>query len=139
VHYLRLLGGVFILYLAMGAWKSWRAMDAEEAIRFESSPNRFLKAAIVNWLNPNPYLGWSTFLGPMVLSGWRKSPVHGTIFVFGFYTTMIAAMMGMILLFAAARTLGPQVRRSLIGLSSIALACLGLYQLWLGIFPLHAA
>jgi len=139
VHYLRLFGGMFILYLALGAWKSWRAADAGNPIHFESSPNSFLKAAIVNWLNPNPYLGWSTFLGPMVLSGWRKSPANGTVLVFGFYTTMIAAMMGMILLFAAARSLGPQVRRSLIGLSSIALACLGFYQLWLGMSALHAA
>jgi threonine/homoserine/homoserine lactone efflux protein len=138
VQYLRLLGGAFILYLAFGAWKSWRDPDSGKAIP-ASSGSSLLKAVIINWLNPNPYLGWSIFLGPMALSGWRESSAKGIALILGFYGTMIAAMMGMILLFAAARTLGPRVRRSLIGLSSIALACLGLYQLWLGSFALRGA
>jgi threonine/homoserine/homoserine lactone efflux protein len=132
VQYLRLLGGAFLLYLAFGAWKSWRHSDSEKEIVAESGKNRLLKAAVVNWLNPNPYLGWSIFLGPMVLSGWRESPMNGIALMLGFYATMIAVMVGVILLFAGAGTLGPRARRSLIGLSSIALACLGLYQLWLG-------
>ncbi len=132
MNYLRLMGGIFILYLAFGAWKSWRTVNSENTAAAESGENSLLKAAIVNWLNPNPYLGWSIFLGPTVLGGWRESATKGIALVLGFYVTMIATMVGMILLFAAARTLGPRVRRSLIGISSIALACLGLYQLWLG-------
>ncbi len=139
VQYLRLLGGAFILYLAFGAWKSFRSCNSEEVTFSEARSNSLLKAAVVNWLNPNLYLGWSIFLGPIVLSGWRESPVHGITLIVGFYTTMIAVMMGMILLFAAAGTLGPKVRWGLMGLSSIALACLGLYQLWLGSSALRAA
>jgi hypothetical protein len=48
-------------------------------------------------------------------------------------------MTGMVLLFSAAKTLGSQVRKNLIGLSSIALAGLGLYQLWLGLSALKPA
>jgi hypothetical protein len=87
---------------------------------------------LINWLNPNPYLGWSIFLGPAVISGWRLSPSNGIALLTGFYATMVVATIGILMLFAAARTFGPKVRRSLIGLSAIALACLGLYQLWLG-------
>jgi threonine/homoserine/homoserine lactone efflux protein len=139
MQYLRLLGGVFILYLAFGAWKAWRDFNLEGTILVESRPSSLLKAALVNWLNPNPYLGWSVILGPFVLSGWRQSPKDGAALVLGFYLTMIATMMGLILLFAAASVFGPRVRRSLIGLSSLALACLGCYQLWLGSSVLHAA
>jgi len=139
VQYLRVPGGVFIFYLAFGAWKSWRSLDAENANPIQSGSNNLWKAAVVNWLNPNMYLGWSIILGPIVLSGWRKSMAIGIALLLGFYITMIATMIGMIILFAAARTLGPKVRKSLIGLSSIGLACLGIYQLWLGISALRAA
>ena len=139
VQYLRVPGGVFIFYLAFGAWKSWRAFDAENANLHQSVSNNLWKAAVVNWLNPNMYLGWSIILGPIVLSGWRKSMATGIALLLGFYITMIATMIGMVILFAAARTLGPKVRKSLIGLSSIGLACLGIYQLWLGISALRAA
>jgi len=132
VKYLQILGGTFLLYLAYGAWKAWRDFDAKNPMTVESSPNRFLKAAMVNWLNPNPYLGWSVFLGPAVIAGWRLSPPNGIALLIGFYATIIATMIAMIVVFAAARTLGPRVRRILIGLSAVALACLGVYQLWLG-------
>ncbi len=139
VQYLRLPGGAFILYLAFGAWKSWRDFHAEDTVTDESSSQRVLKAATINWLNPYPYLGWSTFLGPTLLSGWRESPISGIAFILGFYITMITVTIAMILMSAISRTFGPQVRRSLLGFSSIALACLGLYQLWLGSSALHAA
>jgi threonine/homoserine/homoserine lactone efflux protein len=138
ILYLRILGGALILYLACEAWKSWRDFHAEEAKAVETGTNSFLKAALINWLNPNLYIGWSVILGPMVLSGWHKSPASGVAVVVGFYTTIVVVMMGMIFLFAASKALGPKVRRTLIGLSSIALACLGVYQLWLGISALAA-
>jgi threonine/homoserine/homoserine lactone efflux protein len=137
VRYLRLIGGIFLLYLAFEAWRSWRKLDSESDIPAESGSNRLLKAAIINWLNPNPYLGWSIFLGPAVISGWRLFPSSGIALLLGFYATMVVSTIGIIVLFAAARTLGPKVRRGLIGLSSLALACLGLYQLWLGRLFLH--
>jgi threonine/homoserine/homoserine lactone efflux protein len=139
VKYLQLLGGAFLLYLAFSAWRTWREFNSENNILPESNPNRLLKASMINWLNPNPYLGWSILLGPAVISGWQQSPSSGMALLLGFYTSIIATMIGIIVLFAAARTLGHRVRRSLIGLSSIALAGLGLYQLWLGRLFLQTA
>jgi threonine/homoserine/homoserine lactone efflux protein len=137
VQYLRLPGGIFILYLAFGAWRSWRIFDSENAVPVQSNSNSLWKAAVVNWLNPNLYLGWSIILGPIVLSGWNESPAIGIGLISVFYLTMIGTMIGMIILFAAAGTLGSKVRKSLIGLSSIGLVYLGLYQLWLGISALR--
>jgi len=132
VQYLRLFGGVFLFYLAFGAWKSWRSFNTDAAIPIEPESNNLWKAAVVNWLNPNLYLGWSVILGPIVLSGWHKSPATGIALIFGFYITMIGTTIGIIVLFAAARAFGPKVRKILIGLSSVGLAGLGLYQFWLG-------
>ncbi|MGB8212148.1 MAG: LysE family transporter [Anaerolineales bacterium] len=130
---LQCAGGVFLLYLAAGAFKIWREYDINKA--FQESPGRqsILKAALVNLLNPNPWLVWSLVLGPLLLKGWRETPANGIGLLMGFYATMILVNIGVIVLFAAARNLGPRVSRALVGLSSIAMACFGIYELWQGL------
>jgi threonine/homoserine/homoserine lactone efflux protein len=132
VLYLRIAGGIFILYLALGTWRAYRSFHAETPIGGASRSIPLFKAAMINWLNPNPYIGWSLILGPILLSGWRESPSFGIAYLAGFYIIMIVTMIGMIALFAAAGTIGFRMRKSLIGLSSIALAFFGAYQLWMG-------
>jgi threonine/homoserine/homoserine lactone efflux protein len=133
VHWLRLLGGLFLFYLAWGAWKTWWQFDEKVATFPRSSRQSMLNAALVNLLNPNPYLGWSLVLGPLLLKGWRETPANGVSVVAGFYSAMIASLAIIILIFHAARNLGPRVNRALVGVSAVALACFGLYQLWLGV------
>ena len=127
---LRLAGGVFVLYLAWGAARSWRGYDAHAVA---PAPSSLLRAALVNVLNPNVYISWSLVLGPLLLKAWRESPANGGALLAGFYGTMVLALAGTIVLFAAARNLGPRVTRVLIGLSSVALACFGCYLLWSGV------
>jgi len=124
---LRLAGGVFVLYLAWAAAKTWRAYHAQ---RMAPAPSSLLRAALVNVLNPNPYISWSLVLGPLLLKGWREAPSHGVALLAGFYAVMVLSLAGTIALFAAARNLGPRVNRVLIGLSSLALACFGCYLLF---------
>jgi threonine/homoserine/homoserine lactone efflux protein len=129
--YLRLLGGVFLIYLAYNAWKAWRKFDPNKPVVAEPGRKSIMKAAIVNWLNPNPYIGWSFVLGPILINGWRSSPANGIALLAGFYVVIVTSMAGMILLFASARKLGNRVQKTLIAVSSVALACFGFYQLWL--------
>jgi hypothetical protein len=82
-------------------------------------------------LNPNPYIGWSFVLGPILIKGWRASPANGIALLAGFYVVIISSMAAMIFLFASARSLGRRIQKALIAFSSVALACLGIYQLWL--------
>ena len=117
---LRLAGGVFLLYLAYGAYRSWR--DAAKAeTRDAGSPVRNLfQATVVNLTNPNPYLGWSLVMGPLLLKGWREAPAHGIGLLASFYTTIVLAQAGIVLLSAGARKLGHKVSRALVGASAIA-------------------
>ncbi|MGA2266957.1 MAG: LysE family transporter [Bryobacteraceae bacterium] len=130
---LRLAGGVFVLYLAWGAVKAWRRYDAKDVARAPSKRQSVLRAAVVNLLNPNPYISWSLVLGPLLLKGWREAPAHGVALLAGFYGVMVLSLAGTIALFAAARNLGPRVNRVLIGVSSMALAGFGSYLLWAGV------
>jgi threonine/homoserine/homoserine lactone efflux protein len=133
VQWLRLLGGVFVLYLSYDAWKSWRTYSEKKDYGTQTTRQTVLRATVTNLLNPNPYLGWSLVLGPLMLKGWRETPSHGIALVAAFYVSIIATYCCVILLFHAARGAGPKVNRALIGLSAAALACFGLYQLWMGI------
>lgn len=128
---LQFVGGCFLLYLAFGAFKSWRDYNAREILNNQSSHQTVLKAALVNILNPNPYLGWTLIMGPLLIKSWHQGPLIGIGLLVGFYTTLILITLGIMLLFAAARSLGPRVNRSLIGISSLAMLAFGLYEIYL--------
>ena len=129
---LQIAGGVFLLYLAVTAYKAWRIFHKNVAQKVSPQLN-VLKAAMVNILNPNPYLAWSLILGPLLIKGWTESPVNGIILLLAFYSGMVIYTIAMIMLFAAARNFGPKVSRISIGISAIALAVFGFYQLTSGI------
>ncbi|MDX2441372.1 MAG: LysE family transporter [Desulfobacterales bacterium] len=131
---LRIGGGIFLLYLGINAFNSWKKYDANESVSNESSQQTLLKAVVVNLLNPAPYLGWSLIMGPLFLEGWKIEPINGIALIFGFYITMITTLAGIIILFAFAQKLGPKVSKILLGVSAIVLFAFGIYQLWLGIF-----
>jgi threonine/homoserine/homoserine lactone efflux protein len=133
VHGLQIAGGVYLLYLAVDAFKTYRNYDPERALRLQSAQQTLLKAALVNLLNPNPYLAWSLVMGPLFLKAWREAPLHGIALLVSFYTTLVITLFGTILLFSAARKLGSKINRALVGGSVIALGCFGLYALWLGV------
>jgi len=128
---LHLAGGFFLLYLAYGALQTWRNFHVEDEVSLNAEAQGVLKAATVNLLNPGPYLGWSLLLGPLLLKGWRETPLNGIALLTGFLGTMVASLIGIIVLFSVARSLGGRVNRALIGLTALALAGFGLYQLWL--------
>ena len=121
------------MYLAFGAYKAWRDFDANISNMETGTGQSLSRAVLMNLLSPGPYIYWSLVTGPILLKGWRETPINGIGFMAGFYVTIVSSLMGIILLFGLARELGPKVNRVLIGISAIALFCFGLYQLWLGI------
>lgn len=129
---LRLAGGAFLLFLAWRAARTWRAWTPETVTGGGASAREsLLDATVVNLLNPGPYLGWGLVMGPLLLKAWRESPGHGVALLAAFYATLVSGMVATVLLFAGAHRLGPRVNRALIGLSALALAAFGLWQLWL--------
>jgi len=129
---IQLAGGVFLLYLAWGAFRAARAYAAAVTAPTRPPHRTLLDAVLVNLLNPNPYLGWSLVLGPLLIRAWRQSPATGLAFVAAFYATMVAVTAAIVLVVALARSAGPRIARVLVGLSAVALAGIGIYQLWSG-------
>jgi threonine/homoserine/homoserine lactone efflux protein len=131
-RFLYIAGGSFVLYLAFGAYRSWRNFDPALPSTEAGGRQSLLKAALMNALSPGPYIFWSLVTGPILLRGWRETPLHGIGFMLGFYITMILSLSAIIFLFGTARRLGPRLNRALLGVSAVALFFFGLYQLWQG-------
>ena len=132
VNILQLAGGIFLLYLAYGAFQNWKSFDENKIVKKSSGQQTLFKAAIVNLLNPNPYIGWTLIMGPLLIEGWRETPANGIALVLGFYISLTLFTAAIIILFAAARKLGPKVNKISIGISAIALAGFGIFQIFNG-------
>jgi threonine/homoserine/homoserine lactone efflux protein len=132
-RFLYIAGGLFLLYLTYGAYQTWKNFDPTLPSVETGTPQSIFKAALINSLNPNPYIFWSLVTGPILVTGWREAPVYGLGFLAGFYATLILGFSAIVIVFGSARHLGPRVNRALLGISAIALFCFALLQLWLGI------
>jgi len=133
INGLRIIGGLFLFFLAYKAYISWKTYIETENSLDKNSKLTFFNAVLVNLLNPGPYIGWSLILGPLVLEAWSLSPKIGIALIFCFYSTMIITLICIIILFGFARELGPKVSKSIIGISSIGLFAFGIYQLYKGL------
>jgi len=133
LRFLYIASGLFVLYLAVNAFIGWRNFGTAGEAAIPSKQQSLLRAAMMNVLSPGPYIYWSLVTGPVLLAGWREAPANGVGFLVGFYVAMILSLAGIIILFGTARRLGPKVNRAMLGMSVVALACFGLYQLWLGV------
>jgi threonine/homoserine/homoserine lactone efflux protein len=136
VRWLQLAGGLFVLYLAVGAFKAWRNFAGPKPGESRLVRSSVFRAALVNLLNPAPYLFWSLVTGPLLITGWRASPANAVGLLAGFYGSMLTSLAGITLLFTAARRFGPEVTRGLLGLSALGLAGFGFFQLWQGLTAL---
>ncbi len=125
---LSLVGGLYVLYLAWGLWRQWRAGAGQrfEAMADDTSPWIILRRAVLmNFLNPNPYLFWGLVGGPILLGALDQSALHAGAFLLGMYGVFIGLQIAMIAVFHFARRLGPQIVRGMLLISIGVLAIFG--------------
>lgn len=132
VSAMRLVGGLFILYLAWGAYTANRNLAPDGDRSQGASIQSLARAVFMNLLNPNVYIFWATIGAPIVLDGWTRSAWSGWSFILGMYGVLIPATAGLIVLFGTVGNLKPSVRRW-VGLGlAVLLAAIGIYQLATG-------
>ena len=133
VRGLQIIGGGFLIFLAWGAYRSFRTIHTEDALDSGSSQQSLRDATLVNLLNPNPHIFWGVVGGPILLEAWHEAASHALAFIGAFYVTMIGTLAGFVIIFASARQLGPQVSRILSGISAVALFMFGIHQITMGL------
>ena len=129
---LQIAGGLLLLYFAWSAFRNWKTDQTSNPEISTSTPATVLQAALVNLLNPNPYLGWSLVMGPAVLLAWGENPFFAISLLGVFYLVMISTSMVLILLMGTTGLLNQRGRRTLLLISALLLAGLGIYYLGTG-------
>ncbi len=134
---LQAAGGVLLLYFAAVGFRQWRRPEVPALEG--SAPRTVVEAALLNLLNPNPYLGWSLVLGPALVTAWRESAVHALAFVVSLYGTMCGTMAVFVLVVGATGALAPASRRGLSLIGAALLAVLGVFLLSVSLWRVAAA
>jgi len=133
LSFLQIGGGLLLLYLAYDSFKSFLNFDKLNNKQKSAGNNTLFKAVLINVLNPNPYLGWSLIMGPLLIKGYREASMNGIVLIAGFYITLVLCQIGIIILFGLTRNLGPKVTRITLGAASLGLVVFGIFLLWQGI------
>ena len=136
---LQIGGGLFLIYLAKGAFDAFRRPVDPTAAPAYSASQSVLKAVLTNALSPGPWLFWSILAGPIVIKAWADSPWQAVSFIVGFYTAMLGTLAALVGVFAVAGRVDPRLTRALNGVAAIVLLLFGIYQLYTGIFVSGAA
>ncbi len=133
VHALQIGGGLLLFYFSYKTYVDLRKQAEQSIEKADSKKTTLLKAALVNFINPAPYLSWTLIMGPMFLEGWNQAPINGVVLVVGFYTILTLSQAGIIFVFGTARKLGPKITRTAAIISILGLLAFGMYELWLGL------
>jgi threonine/homoserine/homoserine lactone efflux protein len=137
-HLLRIVGGIFILYLA---WDAFQTGRKKVELTPETTPTTFhqtsfLKGVTMNLLNPNVYIFWATIGVPTILTGWQTYPWLGIYFALGFYATMIPVTMLWIVLLGTVGYLKPNVQKIIGWIIVALLVIVGITMIYNGLTAL---
>lgn len=123
-----IVGGLFIVALGVQAMLESRtaSLTPDPVAGHPTTWSALRKGALVNLMNPHPWLAWITAFGPLTLSTWRESRAGAVLLLAGFYTALVAAKALIAVLVAGGRhRLTAPGYRCAVLLSGLALATLG--------------
>jgi threonine/homoserine/homoserine lactone efflux protein len=129
IRAIQILGGLFVLWLARGAWLNFRAgaqIGAGGAAEVVPVRQLLTRAVLVNLLSPGPIIFWATVNGPLLVQGLRESVLHGVAFLVAFYGTFLSVLVCFVGVFNKMRALDPRITRALLLIITIMLVVFGL-------------
>ena len=130
---LEVVGGAFLLWLALGSFRTTGETRSGPAAPPGGAGGSFLRAVLVNATGPGPWIFWSTVCGPILAEAWRGSAAGALAFLVGFYALLVGGKATLVAAFGLAGRIGPRTARGL-GLASAAgMAVMGALQLWHGL------
>ncbi|MHC4229756.1 MAG: LysE family translocator [Planctomycetota bacterium] len=131
VNILRMIGGLFYVYLAIGLIRNARKpIDSGSVV---DAPRRsFWQAITAVWIGPKIYIDWSVIGVPALLAYADRSTWHAISFLIGFYALWIPGLALQIILFGQAGKFHERATTYVILAASLLLIGFAVYQFWTG-------
>lgn len=131
-------GSAYVIYLGWEAIHSARQADlaamarsAEPANSPDQGWRSLRRGAVVNALNPHPYLFWAAVGGPALIAAFAQSLLQGAFFLLGFYVTLVGAKVAVAaLVHSQSHRLSNDWYRRILTLLGALLVALGVWLGW---------
>ena len=81
-----MFGGLYLFYLGLNSVR-FKTVNLQEDV----DPKSLKKGLMVNFLNPSPYMFWTSIGGPLVLKASSTSLVSAAAFIFPFYVLLVGS------------------------------------------------
>jgi len=98
---LSIFGGSYLFYLGFSSLRIKGDMIEED----DMNPESLKKGLMVNFLNPSPYMFWTSIGGPLVLKASAVSLVSAAGFVVPFYVMLVGSKIGVAIISGKSRNL----------------------------------
>ena len=95
-----LIGGLYVLYLSYENIRT-KTLKLETA---KDQPHSVKKGALVNVLNPHPYLFWMTVGAPLIFRTYREHWLSPAVFVLSFYVMLVGSKLALAVIACKSRT-----------------------------------
>lgn len=127
ISLIQIIGGLYLLWIARGAWLQFRAgLDLQAEANLPSESRTFTRGLLMNILSPGPYIFWGTVNGPLLVQALEQSVAHAAVFLVSFYGTFLGLLAVIVLIFDRVRALDKQVTRVILFLTIIMLVWFGI-------------
>ncbi len=127
------VGGGVVFYLGIDTLRNRQRDQASEDERPPASQDLW-RGALVNFLNPHPWIFWITVEGPLLIQGWRRHPWIGLAFVASFYLSIVGSKILIAWLVShSRRNLKERWYRRVLSVCGLALLGLGLLLIFDGV------
>ncbi|MEZ4768012.1 MAG: LysE family translocator [Caldilineales bacterium] len=96
---LGIAGSGYVAYLGWETIRAARSASLEALREVERSPGNLsrqslARGALVNLLNPHPYIFWATVGGPTLLAALDQGAAYAAAFLVGFYALLVGSKIG---------------------------------------------
>lgn len=100
---LSLCGSLVVAWFGVSSLRSARTAHLTALEHAPTDAHPWRQGALVNVLNPAPWLFWSTVGAPLLVVTWRDSPAGAALFLVGFYLLLVGMKVLLAVVLASAR------------------------------------